>query len=77
MMALMFCCDGILVGFVDSEETISSGRLLRNAPKQFIVLGTCHMFSVSSKKMDDGGLTPLNPMHFKPTSLINSAVWTD
>jgi hypothetical protein len=28
------------VGFVDNEETISSGRFARKAPRQFIVRGT-------------------------------------
>jgi len=31
------------VGLVDSEETISLGKLARNAPRQLIVRGTCHV----------------------------------
>lgn len=48
-----------LVGSVDRPRATSSGRLLRNAPRQLIVRGM-----------------PLNPMHFRPTSRINSAVST-
>jgi hypothetical protein len=29
------------VGFVDSDETTSLGRLARKAPRQLIVRGTC------------------------------------
>jgi len=60
MMSLMLDCDAVLVGFVESDDTISLGKLALNAPRQLIVLGT-----------------PLKPMHFKPTSLISSAVSTD
>ena len=40
IMERMFCSEGIREGFVESEVIISCGRLLRNAPRQFIVRGT-------------------------------------
>ena len=36
-----------LEGFVDSNETISLGRLARKAPRQLIVRGTCHVSDVN------------------------------
>lgn len=50
MMVLMLCSEGIRVGLVDSDEIISLGRLLRNAPKQFIVRGICFDQRISTKK---------------------------
>jgi len=38
------------VGFVDNEETTSLGKLERNAPRQLIVRGTCHVLSVEGLK---------------------------
>jgi hypothetical protein len=40
------------VGFVDNEETTSLGKLERNAPRQLIVRGTCHVLSVEGLKLD-------------------------
>jgi hypothetical protein len=36
-----------LEGFVDSNETTSLGRLARNAPRQLMVRGTCHVSDVN------------------------------
>jgi hypothetical protein len=72
----MFCSEGILAGFVDNDVMMSFGRLLRNAPKQLMVRGTCF----NQLLCQNGSIvqhTPLNPMHFNPTSLISSVVFTD
>jgi len=34
------------VGVVDNSETISLGKLRRKAPRQLMLLGTCHVFRI-------------------------------
>ena len=77
MISSTFRVEATRVGLVDSDETTSLGRLDRNAPRQLIVRGTCHTFRWYRGNERDGVRTPLNPMHFSPTSRISSAVWTD
>jgi hypothetical protein len=68
-----------------------SGREARKALSMFMVRGTCFVADVlvhgTGRQVVELGverygteegemLTPLNPIHFNPTSLINSAVAT-
>lgn len=75
---VMFCGEDWRVGVVDREETISEGRLERKAPRQFIVRGTWGKGVSELTWGEKGGekRTPLKPIHFNPTSRINSAVST-
>lgn len=74
------------VGVVEREDVTFSGREARKALSMLIVRGTCffcmtfdqyfRFFEVGKRKGKGKKLTPLNPIHFNPTSLISSAVCT-
>lgn len=44
-----------LVGIVDNEETISLGKLDLKAPRQLIVLGTCHVVRIEGDGWQEKG----------------------
>jgi hypothetical protein len=53
MTILSFVDWTYLEGFVDSSETTSPGRLARNAPRQLMVRGTCHVSDVNLRRGEE------------------------